>query len=318
MAGSDSALPVGFFGLGLLHGGKAVHDALERSQRGFGVRPLGRDVDGRVFGDTQLQQGHEVFGVARLAAHAHAHAGGKAPGRFHPLLGRARVQAVGVGHEPVKALGKVARRGGIGSRGGGALLEGGQDVVGVLRGGQLVQRGLVLQQAGEAAQQRQVLVRLRGDGKDERGALLGIPGHALRHLQHGNAGARNHVAIGNLPVRNGHAVAQKGVGRLLARQQAVDIGGGDAACIGQQLPGLADGLGLVGGGSAQADELGLNKGGVGRGGGVGHGVFLLNWGQCCCAVLRRRGGLGAGDGGSFGRARPRPAGLAAPPGLGAA
>ena len=260
----------GFFGLGLFGGGQPVHHALQCCQGGGGIVALRGNVKGLPVGDAQLQQGHEVFGIARLLPVSHAHAGGKAPGRFHPLLGGARVQAVGIGHAPVKALRVVDGRGlGSGVSGGGRCcrqLQRAQDVARICRAGQLLQRGLVLQQARQAPQQRQVLVRLRGNGEDERGALPRVPLHAAGHLQHGDAGALNQVPVGNLSVRNGHAAAQIGIGRLLARQQALHIGRGDAAGGHQQLPRLPDGGGLVGGRGAQLNQFGADEG-------FGHGVF---------------------------------------------
>ncbi|MNR14425.1 hypothetical protein D3C85_1309000 [compost metagenome] len=180
-----------------------------------------------------LQQADQVLGVGHFVAVADLQRGGKAARLLGPQPCRPCVQAVGVVHLPAEAEAQVAGGGLRRGRCHRAVVQRADQRVGVGGGEQLAQSRLVLQQAGQAAQQRDVLVGLRGDGDHQMHALARIPLHAIRHLQDGDAGFVDQVTVFDHAVRNGDAMTQKSIGNGFAAQQAVDVGSADAAGLGQ-------------------------------------------------------------------------------------
>jgi hypothetical protein len=146
--------------------------------------------------------------------------------------------------------------GGRGLRQGRVGVEAAQDEPGILGGCQALRQLGVAEHLGQAAQHRDVLVALGGDGDHQPRPVIAVPAHAVRHLQHGNGGGRDQAAVAALPVWDGDAVAEEGIGLLLAPEHAVRIGRRDGAGIGQELRGLADRRLLVGRSGAEMDAVG--------------------------------------------------------------
>ena len=207
-----------------------------------------------------MKQRDKVLGIGRLIAMADLDARSKPARGFHPLRGGSGMQATGVLQHERALLGEVrARRAGHWGRH--VAGERGDDVFSVARGEEQPQACVIVQQARQPAQQCDVLIRLRGNGEDQMRGLPGVPFQPLGKLQHGNARLADQVTVFAHAVRDGDAVPEKRVGHGFAAQEAVDIGGVDAAGIGQQLAGGADGAGLVGGVLLQADAFGADQGG---------------------------------------------------------
>lgn len=167
----------------------------------------------------KLQQRDQTLGVRCLVAGTHLGAGRKAARRLCPARGRARVQAAGVGNGPVKALGQIGGR----YLGGRDRNVAGQRVDDLTRIGgrkQALQRCLILDQPGQAAQQGNVGIGLGSDANHQTGDLPRIPFHAFRQLQHGNAIAAHQMAVLAKPVRDCHAMAEEGVGQRFAPSHA--------------------------------------------------------------------------------------------------
>ena len=131
---------------------------------------------------------------------------------------------------------------------------------------QPLHRFRVVQHIGQIGQQFDVLIGTGGDGHHQIHGLALIPAHASGKLGHRNTGVHDQVAILRQTVRDGDAVAEIGVGHLLAQQHAVDIAGLHVAAIHQQTAGNADGFGLVArlggeadGGWGQFDHVGYSS-----------------------------------------------------------
>ena len=232
----------------------------QRVERGPGVGAFRREAELGAGRQPQLQQRHEILGIGGFVAMADLHPRGKATRGFDPLRGRAGVQATRVFQRQGALLGEVGARS-VGGGRGCVAGECGDKLFSILRGEELPQTRIVIQQPCQPAQQRDVLVRLRGDGKYQVRRLARVPLQPVRKLQHRNARLADQVAVLAHAVRNGDAVAEKRVGHGFAAQEAVDIGGIDAAGVGQQLAGSADGAFLVGGALLQTDAFGADQGG---------------------------------------------------------
>ena len=194
-------------------------------------------------------------GSAVSIAATDAQDGAGAAGSVDPVRGGPRVQAVRIIADPGETLGEIDGRGG-----GDALHrrvgQGGDDLAGVGRARQGVERGLVLHEAGQAAQYGDVGVGLGGDGDDEAGGLALVPDDPFGDLQDREANLPHHGAVLDHAVRDGDAVAEESVGDRLAPHHRVDIGGVDAAGRHQHLGGFADRRLLGGGVSAETHEFG--------------------------------------------------------------
>ncbi len=105
---------------------------------------------------------------------------------------------------------------------------------------------------GQIGQDLQVLVGFGGDADHQIDPITRVPLHAVRHLQHRHARVLDQSAVLGHAVRDGDAVAEIGVGHLLAGQQAVHIAGLDEARVDEQLTDLADRLRLIARARAQA------------------------------------------------------------------
>lgn len=154
---------------------------------------------------------------------------------------------------PVEALAQVGRRARRG-RCGLVLGERRGDVRLAARGAELFETRLVLDQAGEAAQNGDVRVRLRGDGDHEMGGLAVVPFDAAGDLQHRESALAHQMPVVDHAVGNDDAVTEIGVRHALAAQHALAIGAVDAAGGGEQASGLADRGLLAHWGGAEADQ----------------------------------------------------------------
>ncbi len=217
------------------------------------VVALRRDRHRVAAAQAELEERDQVLGVGDLGAGPDLDPGRAGPGHLDPVGGRPCVQAGRVIDGPVEALAQVARRAG-GARRRRVLAERRGDV-GFLRGGaQLLEARLVLDQAGEPAQHRDVGVGLRGDGHHEMRRLAVVPRDALGHLQHREPALADEVPVIDHAVRDHDAVAQIGVRHRLPGQHARAVGGLDAARRGEELGGLADRRLLGGGSRAEPHE----------------------------------------------------------------
>ena len=244
-------VPPGHRGCGLRRGvrrtlGGGLLASAQRRHRGadFGERPglvvaLGRDRHLVAAAQAELQQRDQVLGIRHPIAVAHLNAGRQRTGDLDPVGGGPCVQAGRVIDGPVEALAQVADRAG-GGRPGGVLGQRCGDVRLAARGAELFEARLVLDQAGEAAQHRDVGVRLRGDGDHEMRGLAVVPRDAARDLEHGEPALPHEVAVVDHAVRDDDAVAEIGVRHSLPAQHAGAVGPVDAAGGGEQPGGLAD------------------------------------------------------------------------------
>ncbi len=130
---------------------------------------------------------------------------------------------------------------------------------------QPLQRGLVLDQAGQPAQQGDVGIGLGGNANHQAGDLAGVPFHAFRQLQHRNAVAAHQVAVLAEPVRDRHAMAEEGVRQRFAASHAGLVARRHAAGSDQHLGHLGDGIGLVLCPRVQADQFPADGGRGGQG-----------------------------------------------------
>ena len=176
-------------------------------------------------------------------------------GRFRPGGGRAGVQAGGIINGPRHPLVQV-----LGGQAGPVLvgriiLKRGQDQRWIIGGRQLAQPRLVLDQTGQAAQDRDMAVRTGGDTDDQMRDLAGVPLDPLDELQHRDPVAADQPLVLAKPVRDRHARTEKGVRDAFARDHAVLIARPDAARRDEQLPRLADRIRLVGRRGREPDQL---------------------------------------------------------------
>ena len=84
--------------------------------------------------------------------------------------------------------------------------------------------------------------------------LARVPLDAVGHLQDGEAGGVDEVAVLEQAVGDGDAAAEVGVGDLLPTEHRVGVLGGDVAVLDQQPGGAADRVLLVGDRLAEADR----------------------------------------------------------------
>ena len=182
--------------------------------------------------------------------------GCKTTGHFDKHRRRPCVQARRAADDHLHGLraGEVlGRRAG---RGAAASAEAGDDVGRVGSRRQAVGQRWIVQHIGQAGQHLQVLVRACGDADHEVDGLTCIPRDASRYLHHGDARAADQLAVLRHAMRDGDAVAEIGVGLLLAAEHAVDVARCNVAVGRQQRPDLADGVFLVPGLGAEADVRG--------------------------------------------------------------
>lgn len=189
----------------------------------------------------ELQKGPEALAIRRLRAGADEHVGIEPLGGLDERGRRARVQPVRTGHHGVG--GEIEIR-----------LFGRRDVhlppLGAQRGDHVeriagdreaADQLVVVQDVGEIAENFDVLVGLRRDADNDVRGLSWQPGDPGGHLEDGDAGALDQRAVFRQAVRDRDALAEIGVGHLLARQHALGIAWLDAARADQQLGDLADG-----------------------------------------------------------------------------
>ncbi len=136
-------------------------------KQGRGIRPLGRHADGIAMTQAKLQQRDQTLGVRCLVA-ARTWRGPQSGAPSLPSAWRARVQAARVGNGPVKALGQ------IGGRYLGVVIA--MSPVSALTISpalvvrkQALQRCLILDQPGQAAQQGNVGIGLGSDANHQTG-----------------------------------------------------------------------------------------------------------------------------------------------------
>ncbi len=228
----------------------------QRGQRRVRIRPLGHDADGRAAVHAEVQEGDQALGVAdpipptdpedRLEALRDVHQRGR----------RAGMQTVGAVDDDVEVIGQIFRQ--RRDCGGRLRLRPGRQPPGNFRGvggaGQTRRFGGVAQHAGQVGQDFEVFIGLRRDAHHEVGMLTGIPLDAVRNLEHGDAGMADQAAILWDTMGNGDAVAEEGVGDLLAGKHALDVARLDVPGIDQHLSDLADSLVLVRRPGADADR----------------------------------------------------------------
>ncbi len=255
-----------------------VHDLAQCGQQGRGIGALGRHADRVAMAQPELQQRHQALGIGSLIARSDLCAGREAARCFSPARGRACVQPVGIGDGPVETLGQVSHRH-SGGRGRNIAGQRADDLARICRGEQALQRCVILDQAGQPAQQGDVGIGLGGNADHQAGDLARIPLHALRELQHGNAIAAHQVTILAQPVRNGHAMAEEGVRQRLATPHAGLVTRRNAAGSDQHLRHLGDGVGLVECPRIQADQFPADGGWGGQGlqGGLREGGAVAYW-----------------------------------------
>ncbi len=139
------------------------------------------------------------------------------------------------------------------------------DVARIGGGEQPLQRGLVLDQTGQPAQQGDVGIGLGGNANHQAGDLARVPFHAFRQLQHRNAVAAHQVAVLAEPMRDRHAMAEEGVRQRFAASHAGLVVRRHAAGSDQHLGHLGDGIGLVLCPRVQADQFPADGGRGGQG-----------------------------------------------------
>ncbi len=249
-------------GLFLRH--QPIHDLAQCGQQGVGIGTLGRNTNGIALAKPELQQRHQTLGIGHLIARAHLRTGRETPRRLCPARGRARVQSTGVSDGPVEALGQVRHRH-VGCRDRDITGQRIDDVARIGGGEQPLQRGLILDQPGQAAQQGNVGIGLGSDANHHTGDLPRIPFHAFRQLQHGNAIAAHQMAVLAKPVRDCHTMAEEGVGQRFAPSHAGLVPRRHAAGRDQHLRDLGDRIGLVLRPRVQADQFPADGGGEGLG-----------------------------------------------------
>ncbi len=218
--------------------------------------PSAETIDLVALAQAEAKQRDEAARVGRLVAAADAQCGAGAAGGVDPTGGRTGVEPAGIIADPLETFGEVDRRRGdrdarqrrVGQRGDDRARVGGAN--------QAVESRLVLQQAGEAAQDVEVGVGLGGDGDDQANCLAFVPRHAVRDLQDGQPDLTHHGAVFDHAVGDGDAVAEKGVGRRLAPHHRFDVGGIDPPGGDEHLSGFADRRLLVGGAGAEAHQVG--------------------------------------------------------------
>ena len=165
-----------------------------------------------------------------------------ATGGFHPLRCRTGVQTIGViEHKfhlriryPLISWRTGRTVGRIGQRGDDAFRFG--------TGREFLNRPFLLHQTGQATQDGDVFVGLRGNGHHQPCLLAFLPRHALRGLDHGNPGVQDMVPVFDHPVRNRHPGTEESIGNRLPLHQALDVRRGDIARVEQHLPGQTDGF----------------------------------------------------------------------------
>lgn len=252
-----------------------------------GIGAFGRNTHGIALAKPELQQRHQTLGIGRLIARANLGAGRETPSRLSPARGRARVQSAGVSNGPVETLGQVRHRN-VSGRDCDIAGQRIDDFACIGGSEQPLQRGLVLDQAGQPAQQGDVGIGLGGNANHQAGDLAGVPFHAFRQLQHRNAVAAHQVAVLAEPVRDRHAMAEEGVRQRLAASHAGLVARRHAAGSDQHLGHLGDGIGLVLCPRVQADqfpadgegEVRGDKAGSGRDGWGVLGTFPLHISMC--------------------------------------
>ena len=232
-----------------------AHDGVaQRDQCRLGVCALGRQAQLCTPACAQAQQRGQAFGVGHGVAAAHMHPRRKTFGHMGPLACGPGMQAIRVVEREFVAEGKVFQRSGLGGGGGLFPRERTHDLLRVLRGGQALHQGVVTHQAGQAAQNGDVLVgRSRNRHHQPRLFAVVAPAHAARHLQHGQPGAQHQVFVLHHAVGNGQPLAEEGVGHFLALQQAVGVGRLRVARLGQQRTGGAHRVFTVMGCRTEAD-----------------------------------------------------------------
>ncbi|MNI30674.1 hypothetical protein D3C73_845280 [compost metagenome] len=264
--------------IGLFLGHQPLHDLAQCGQQGGGIGAFGRHADRVAMAQPELQQRDQTFGISSLIARTYLGAGSEAARGLGPARGRARMQPVGVGDGPVEMLGQVShwRMGGRGRTIAGQRVD---DLARIGRSEQALQRGVILDQPGQPAQQGDMGIGLGSDADHQTGDLARIPLHAFRELQHGNAIAAHQVTVFAKPVRNGHAVPEESIRQLLAAAHAGLVARRNAAGGDQHLCHLGDGVGLVVRPRLQADQFPADggRGGQGLQGGLQEGGAVAYW-----------------------------------------
>ena len=230
----------GALGVGDFFGGQAGNCLGKIPDRRLGAFATRGENDSLVEGDAQSKQTGKRLGIRCFTVLENAHFAGMATRRFDPLCRRARVQTVRIiDHDFQPGVGRPGF-GGSRRRHVGGVGQCGDDTFGVGAGSQFFDGALLLHQAGQPAQDGDVLVGLRGNGHDQARLLALLPLHPGGNLNHSDARVDDVVTVFDHPVRNRNAHAQKCVRYRLAFEQALHVRWGDVSRFDQMLAGKTD------------------------------------------------------------------------------